>query len=109
MNHKPIERVSIVSSPCVDAADASNPTCGWRYDSNQRRVPNSQGYCCRCDASQILKLSNGDTRAGLSCNFEFTWGTFSKARPCSFLFDFLFFALLCFASLAISLLSHMLG
>lgn len=87
VNHKPTERVKITSNPCVDASDASNPTCGWRYDVNKRRVPNSQGYCCRCDASQILKLSNTDTRAGLSCNFEFTWGTFSKSSAHCLLFD----------------------
>jgi len=46
-NDKPVEEV-IASSfvNCQDGFNSQTPTCGFAYDSQGKKIPNSQGYCC---------------------------------------------------------------
>ncbi len=37
------------------------PTCGW-FQSGGARVPDSQGFCCECDAGQIWDDTFGTSK-----------------------------------------------
>ncbi|KAK9805195.1 hypothetical protein WJX72_005302 [[Myrmecia] bisecta] len=77
-NSKPYEGVILTGgtraiTSCDDGAKSSNPTCGWAKDETGANIPDSQGFCCKCTASQVGgdTLGGGtvqQTRANLNCN-----------------------------------------
>lgn len=69
-NFNPTEQV-IISSVfgCEDGDLAQNPTCGWTINSLNQRIPFSQGFCCKCDFSQIIGINTTDRNRGNTCSF----------------------------------------
>lgn len=39
---------------CKDDLNDFEPTCGWQYDQEGEKIWHSQGFCCKCDAQDIL-------------------------------------------------------
>jgi hypothetical protein len=69
-NYKPREQIIISDVfSCNDGDLASNPTCGWVKDSTNKIVPYSQGFCCKCDFSQIIGIDTTSRNRGSSCGF----------------------------------------
>lgn len=69
-NYKPREQIIISDVfSCSDGDMASNPTCGWVIASNNKVVPYSQGFCCKCDFSQIIGVDTTTSNRGSSCRF----------------------------------------
>lgn len=72
-NGKPIEKVIVrndfLVAKCDDSPGSNQPTCGWQFNSNKEKIQNSQGFCCECEFSDTLGLSNSDlnTRGGINC------------------------------------------
>jgi len=54
-----------LTNPCVDDP-AVNGACGWVLDANGNRVLYSQGFCCRCDAADVLTGATS-VRGGTQC------------------------------------------
>lgn len=54
---------------CTDSPAHDKPSCGWLLDSEGGRVPDSQGFCCRCDSNQQFGIEKGSShiRGGLNC------------------------------------------
>ena len=54
---------------CKDADGDEDPTCGWVRDDN-KKIPFSQGRCCKCQFSQtVFQIDNKDhTRGLLQCH-----------------------------------------
>jgi hypothetical protein len=55
---------------CKDAPSHNHPSCGWYLTTAGDRVPNSQGFCCKCSTSSqfgFTKSSNA-YRGNLKCN-----------------------------------------
>ncbi len=46
-----------------------------------RRTRRLQGFCCSCDLSEVLWLSNEQTRAGLTCSL-FAFGVDASSAHC---------------------------
>lgn len=65
-NAKPRELVIKESFfTCEDDAYSSDPSCGWRYDVNDKKIWDSQGYCCACSFESTIGINNdGYTRGG---------------------------------------------
>ena len=104
VNAKPYEAVELTtvrpaparappfSSPppcqdCVDGAYESNPTCGWFLDASGNHIPNSQGFCCPCDAAStwqqtVLGGPTDQSRGNVNCNF-FSSSMFMNGIPAS--------------------------
>nr|BAO57178.1 generative cell specific-1 [Gonium pectorale]BAO57179.1 generative cell specific-1 [Gonium pectorale] len=75
-NWKPKEVILRPSNAvCKDGEYEDNPTCGWFVQPGPAptRLPDSQGFCCQCDAGQIWDDTFGSskerTRANLNCDF----------------------------------------
>lgn len=69
-NYRPVEQV--ISSDvfsCTDGDLAPEPTCGWVMTQDKLIVPYSQGFCCRCDFSQIIGIDTTTRNRGSNCNF----------------------------------------
>lgn len=73
---------------CNDKDQNENPTCGWQYDDDGNKIPNSQGFCCKCTFGQIIGI-NPNIR-GNACRL-FNFGTGSAAAHC-LSFDSLWFS-----------------
>lgn len=43
-----------------DGAYEANPTCNWYYQGG-KKVPDSQGFCCMCDAQTVFDSTFGDS------------------------------------------------
>lgn len=70
-NYRPTEQIVISDIfSCTDGDLASDPTCGWAYtNSNQKTsISYSQGFCCKCDFSQIIGIDNTNRNRGSSCD-----------------------------------------
>ena len=53
------------SFACRDDLNEDYPTCGSFFDRNtQKKIPNSQGFCCECD---WLDLGGGSSTRGQTC------------------------------------------
>lgn len=67
-NYHPKEK--IVSTDLINCEDgdlSSNPTCGWQYDIHSgKKIPHSQGFCCKCNFGQIIGTSSSSKR-GSQC------------------------------------------
>ena len=48
-NARPYEIVALTTD-CKDGAYQNDATCGWFNDASGAHVPDSQGFCCACDA-----------------------------------------------------------
>jgi hypothetical protein len=59
-----------LTNPCVDSPTASATACGWVLNSTGQHIPNSQGFCCRCDLSDYVSggSSSSETRDQLTCD-----------------------------------------
>ncbi|GAQ85247.1 hypothetical protein KFL_002260030 [Klebsormidium nitens] len=71
-NAKPYEEI-ILTNQCQDGALADQATCGWYYAQDGSRVPNSQGFCCKCGVDQTWSDTTGGTstqqrRFAVNCN-----------------------------------------
>lgn len=85
-NAKPYEIVELTSD-CVDGALVSDPTCGWFLNADGSHVPDSQGFCCVCDAAAswqqtVLGGPTDTSRGNVNCNL-FTAGLFLNGVPAS--------------------------
>ena len=56
-------------SGCKDSPAHDKPSCGWLIDREGGRIPDSQGFCCRCDSNQQFGIEKGSSqiRGGLDC------------------------------------------
>lgn len=69
-NHKPSEKVVLSNVfDCEDGDLAKNPTCGWTMNSSNQIIPFSQGFCCKCEFSEIIGINNTDRNRGNTCKF----------------------------------------
>lgn len=66
---------------CEDGAYSNNPTCGWKYDSQHKRIWDSQGYCCKCNFEDFLGINNDDYQRGYACK-AFNLGSESATAFC---------------------------
>ncbi|OMJ85322.1 hypothetical protein SteCoe_13355 [Stentor coeruleus] len=66
---------------CEDGAYSNNPTCGWKYDSEHKRIWDSQGYCCKCTFEDFLGMNNDQYQRGYACK-AFNLGTESATAFC---------------------------
>jgi Male gamete fusion factor len=81
-NNKPKELlISRSVFDCSDGGDSSNPTCGWKYDSQGNRIWDSQGYCCTCDFLDFLGIDKGNYERGYACQ-AFNLGSGSATAFC---------------------------
>jgi hypothetical protein len=89
-NYRPTEQIiqSDVFS-CRDGDLSPDPTCGWVYN-NSTIVEYSQGFCCKCDFSQILGIDTTTRSRGSSCSI-FNLGSGSATAHC-LRFDKLWFS-----------------
>ena len=69
-NANPHETVSHTSLlQCRDDSSDVEPTCGWHMDSQGQPIPYSQGFCCRCPASELLNFFDpADSRGQVDCS-----------------------------------------
>ncbi len=73
--------VSSSLTSCQDGQYASAPTCGYQYDSYSRKIPGSQGFCCRCGVLDTLGLDNDSLSRGKICQ-AFNFGSNSATAHC---------------------------
>lgn len=66
---------------CDDGPTSDTPTCGWKYDAHNKRIWDSQGYCCTCDLTDFLGLGQGSYQRGFACE-AFNLGTGSSTAFC---------------------------
>jgi len=52
---------------CEDDAYSSDPTCGWRYDKDDKKIWDSQGYCCDCSFESTIGINTDDYTRGGQC------------------------------------------
>jgi len=81
-NNKPYEIVykynqkgplNWLDNQCVATWGSSDPTCGYAYNPSWStkpadRILYSQGFCCDCNAGDLLGLSPNRIRGGLDCS-----------------------------------------
>jgi hypothetical protein len=53
---------------CEDDAYSSSPTCGWRYDRDDKKIWDSQGYCCDCSFESTIGLNSDGYTRGSQCD-----------------------------------------
>jgi len=41
-----------------DGEMEDDPTCGIQYDKNGNRIRYGSGFCCKCDVSELLEVSD---------------------------------------------------
>ncbi len=85
-NAKPYEIV-VLTTDCKDGAYQNDATCGWFNDAGGAHVPDSQGFCCPCDAQTSWQQSvfGGATdrsRGNVNCNL-FQSNLFLNGVPAS--------------------------
>ncbi|KAK4532062.1 hypothetical protein CCYA_CCYA10G2919 [Cyanidiococcus yangmingshanensis] len=62
-----------LDNQCMATWGSSEPTCGYAYNppgstDPSDRILYSQGFCCDCNAADLLGLSPNRIRGGLDCN-----------------------------------------
>ena len=86
-NNKPRELVQSLSAfECSDEAYASNPSCGWKVDTQGQRIWDSQGYCCECSLWQTIGLDPDEHVRGNQCQ-DFNLGSGYATAHCLVLDD----------------------
>lgn len=66
---------------CKDGDLEESPTCGWFYQGGQR-MPDSQGFVCECDSSQIWDETFGTLRER-TCAWRRSYHTLHRLLACS--------------------------
>ncbi len=77
----------MLTTDCKDGAYQADATCGWFKDASGGRIPDSQGFCCPCDAQSSWQQSvfGGATdrsRGNVNCNL-FQSNLFLNGLPAS--------------------------
>ena len=85
-NAKPYEIV-VMTTDCRDGALVQDTTCGWFLNADGSHVPNSQGFCCPCDAQatwqqSVLGGATALSRGNVNCDL-FTANMFFNGLPAS--------------------------
>lgn len=66
---------------CDDDNYSDSPTCGFQYDKDGIKIPDSQGFCCSCGFTQTVGLDNDKLDRGRVCS-AFNIGTGFSSASC---------------------------
>ena len=68
-NFRPRESVIVTDVfSCEDGDLSSSPTCGWVRTEKGEFIKNSQGFCCKCDFSQLIGIDRDSKIRGSNCD-----------------------------------------